>query len=77
MMNKDLIHDIISLAYKVIPLPSGCANCWGGLHEGCTDECRKSSQLHHERIETLKNGILELMDKYRDQLKLSFPKGGD
>jgi len=19
----------------------GCANCWGDLHEGCTDECRR------------------------------------
>ena len=48
---------IIKLSNKYTPT-NGCDNCWGDLHQGCTDKCkdefRKSSEFvrelyHHVR----------------------------
>lgn len=50
----------VSIAYKLVPLPSGCSNCWGDLHEGCSDECRQSSEKHSKKIDEAVRLITEL-----------------
>lgn len=56
-----LRQEAVKLAYKFVPLPSGCSNCWGDLGEGCTDECRRSSAKHSEKIDEAVNAIEALI----------------
>ncbi len=28
--------------------PNGCDNCWGDLHQGCTDQCRREFDKYGE-----------------------------
>lgn len=54
-MNREAELDLhaksVWIAYKFVPLPSGCSNCWGDLGEGCSDECRQSSADHSKKID--------------------------
>lgn len=56
-------EQIVSLAYKLVPLPSGCSNCWGDLGEGCTDECRRSSTEHSKKIDEATQSIKQLISE--------------
>ena len=55
-MNNTDIEEI----QNMIPLPSGCDNCWGDLHQGCTDACKKSSDEYHKK----RGRIKEIMVTY-------------
>lgn len=37
---------IFELIHKYYP-SNGCPNCWGDLHQGCTDVCKKESLDAH------------------------------
>ena len=63
---KRLRSELVNLAYKIIPLPSGCSNCWGDLHEGCTDECRRSRDEHSEKIDLVIKRVKKLLAKELD-----------
>lgn len=57
----DLRAEAVRIAYKAVPLRSGCSNCWGDLGQGCTDECRQSSARHSEKIDETVEAILALI----------------
>ena len=41
---SDKCQEVRLLRHKILDKytpTNGCSNCWGDLHEGCTDKCRK------------------------------------
>lgn len=67
--DKTYREELVSLAYKIVPLPSGCSNCWGDSGEGCTDECRRSSDEHSKKINETVQAIQEHIDKALKELE--------
>lgn len=67
--DKTYREELVSLAYKIVPLPSGCSNCWGDSGEGCTDECRRSSDEHSKKINETVQAIQEHIDKALKKLE--------
>lgn len=42
-----------------------CSNCWGDLGEGCSDECRRSSNEHSKKIDETVEALSELVREAR------------
>ena len=55
--------EIIRLTNKCTPT-NGCANCWGDLHQGCTEKCKdefkKSGEFVGE-LYSLVRGVLNAL----------------
>lgn len=57
----DLAASTIKSLQSLIPLPSGCENCWGDLHKGCTAACRTSNQKWHDKRQKVKELVTALI----------------
>ena len=43
----DIHKKVMDLTFKYAN-PKGCANCWGDLYQGCTDECKLEFRKYGE-----------------------------
>ena len=46
---KEVRLKIIRLSNKYTPT-NGCDNCWGDLHQGCTEKCKEEGRIAHEFV---------------------------
>jgi len=53
---------IMNLSNKYTPT-NGCDNCWGDLHQGCTDKCKQEFKNSTEFIKELYNFIRLVKNK--------------
>ena len=56
-------REIIRLTNKYTPT-NGCDNCWGDLHQGCTEKCKVEGKLAHEfvvELYSLVRGVLNAL----------------
>jgi len=72
---KEFEEGINDLAWKTVPLPDGCSNCWGDLHQKCTDECKASNDRHARKIKNVKKTIKQFLSQAIDQIVESVPDG--
>jgi hypothetical protein len=62
--NKTL-YDLAWAAAWAISPPSGCDNCWGDLHVGCSDECRADSRRFTEWRDKIVEALRPKLQKVR------------
>lgn len=72
----------LQIARKVVSkyvLDKGCENCWGDLHQGCTDECKANWKLSNEvadllttaRAEGKREGVKAMVEKVKDRMDIT------